>query len=467
MKILVAIASHGTANDYYLSQLVREYRSMSFDVDVVVLSNVQKEVGPGVELVVGLPTKDPWSLPFGHKKIFADRLADYDLFIYSEDDTLLTENNIKAFLRVSADLPENEIPGFLRYELGPDGRRNYPEIHGRFHWDATSVRRRGDYIFAFFTCEHSASYLITRAQLRRAIDSGGFLVPPHRGKYDLPCTAATDPYTQCGFIKVICVSHMTDFLVHHLPNKYIGTRFGIEQKEFDLQIAALLQIGQGGEATSIFLQTETKLADGWYSKDYYEPLRHEVITLIPGSAKRVLSIGCGSGATEGTLSEKEFEVTAIPLDPVISAGAADKGVEVICGDFPAIEKKLLKREFDCLLLLNVLHLVEDPVELLTFFGKFMASSAVAVALVPNMLRLPVLWGRATGDPRFKGLQEYEASGVHFSSPWVVREWFQSAGMNCRTTIDVERTETPNGNRIAESFLRPLMSPEFFTVAEKN
>jgi hypothetical protein len=70
MKLLVAIASYGTSNDRYLKRLVEEYRSMSYGVDIVVLSNVAKPV-EGAEVRVGMPTKDPWSLPFAHKQVLA------------------------------------------------------------------------------------------------------------------------------------------------------------------------------------------------------------------------------------------------------------------------------------------------------------------------------------------------------------------------------------------------------------
>src|SRR5882672_4896242 len=94
LRALVAIASFGTANDRFLQRLIREYRAMPFDIDIVVLSNLDKAVGTGVEVVVGLPTRNPWSLPFAHKKIFVDRVKKYDLFIYSEDDTLITEGTL-------------------------------------------------------------------------------------------------------------------------------------------------------------------------------------------------------------------------------------------------------------------------------------------------------------------------------------------------------------------------------------
>lgn len=122
MKILVAIANHGTKNMGYLATLLNEYRSMPFDTDIVVLSNIPKDLGSDVEVILGCPTKDPWSLPFGHKEVFADRISDYDLFIYSEDDTLITERNIRAFLKAVEVLPKQEIPGFIRFELIEIGR---------------------------------------------------------------------------------------------------------------------------------------------------------------------------------------------------------------------------------------------------------------------------------------------------------------------------------------------------------
>ena len=173
---------------------------------------------------------------------------------------------------------------------------------------------RGESEFAFFTNEHSACYALTRAQLRRAIDSGGFLVAPHEGKYDLLCTAATDPYTQCGMKKLICISRIEDFLVHHLPNKYVGTTFGVDDHEFRRQVDILSRTcGNGHPPTSLF-PTETKLKHARHSKNYYEPVSEELYSLIPSRARNVLSVGCGSGALEIRLVEMGVRVVAVPLD---------------------------------------------------------------------------------------------------------------------------------------------------------
>lgn len=104
MKIMVAIANYGTKNAKYAARLIREYQAMPFDVDIFVLSEAPKDYGKEVNVLVGLPSPDPWSLPFAHKRLFADHAEDYDLFIYTEDDTLIREENLRAYLGASEAL---------------------------------------------------------------------------------------------------------------------------------------------------------------------------------------------------------------------------------------------------------------------------------------------------------------------------------------------------------------------------
>ena len=343
LRVLVAIASYGRSNDRYLELIVEEYSSMAFAVDIVLLSNIDKPF-PGTECVVGLPTKNPWSLPFAHKKLFADRCDSYDLFIYSEDDILITEGNLRAWLEVNASLADDEIAGFLRVETGSNDERSYPDAHAHFHWDPGSVRRRGRHTLAHFTNEHAACYVLTRDQLRKALDSGGFDVPPHEGKHDLLCTAATDPYTQCGLTKLIPVSRLDVFAVHHMSNRYVG-KMGMTAEQFGKQIDVMLRIAQNDEKPKSLLPTETRLWRCAYSKDYYEPVNEQVTSLIPKTARKVLSIGCGSGTTERWLAAKGLHVAAMPLDPIVAQSAAVNGIEMIYEDLEHVDFER-KEHFD-------------------------------------------------------------------------------------------------------------------------
>jgi len=426
MKILVAIASHGHRNDAYLQQLIVEYASMPYDVHVVVVSNEPRELGPDVEVVVGAPTANPWSLPFAHKPIFAERLEQHDLFIYSEDDTLITQDHIEAFLWSSSVLEPDEIAGFLRSERGPDGTLYYSTIHNHYHWDVNSVRWRGGETFAHFTNEHGACYLMTRAQLRRAIASGGFNVPPHEGKYDLLVSAATDPYTQCGFRKLVCISQLPRFTCQHLTNRYIG-RTGISAQLLAPQLAALMETEPGSSEAGGAMRVEPRLPSARWIKSYYEPCRDDLIALLPDTVSSVLSIGCGWGRTEQALLERGIAVTAVPLDRVIGRVAAGHGVRVLPCGLQAAPAALAGEQFDALLISGLIHLVDDPVALLSSYRQLLRPDGLAIASFPNLEHASVRWRRWTRTPALEHLGDAERSGIHITSPGLVRRWLDSAG----------------------------------------
>ena len=438
LKILVAIASYGTGNDGYLSRLLDEYRKMPYDVHIVVLSNVPKNLSPEIEVRVGLPAKNPRSLPFGHKSILAERLEQYDLFIYSEDDTLITEQNIEAFLKVTALLPENEVAGFIRSETDATGKLYISTAHGHFHWLQNSVRSIGDCTFAKFTNQHSGCFVLTRDQLRRVIASGGFLVEPHEGRYQLLETAATDPYTQCGMEKVICISEIEDFIVPHLPNKYAGT-LGVDKQIFQKLVDAMLKAESNRSGSRDLLDTETKLSYAMWSKDYYEPCQSEALMLIPDNCRTVLSIGCGWGETENALAAKGLEVTVIPLDWIIASCIDNEKIRIVHGDLASAREQLMHEQFDCILFSNILHLMTDPAAILCQFVSLLSKSGILIVAVPNFAKLTTFWNRLLRRRPYCELGS-QNTGVHLTSYQTVRRWLKQCqiGVFAATPIVPER-----------------------------
>ncbi|MBI5584172.1 MAG: class I SAM-dependent methyltransferase [Deltaproteobacteria bacterium] len=426
MKILVAIANHGTKNAAYLQRLLQAYRSLPFEVRLVVLSDLPKDLGPDVEVVVGAPTRDPWSLPFGHKAIFAEQADRYDLFIYSEDDTLINQRNIEAFQRVSEVLPEDRLAGFMRYEVEPGGKRTFSTVHSHFHWVPSSLEAYGGLVFASFTNEHSACYLLLRRHLQQAIRSGGFLVPPHSERYDLLVTAATDPYTQCGFKKVVCVSELEDFVLHHLPNQYLG-RMGLDEEDFSRQVSALLNLNsRPGEREELFT-TQTNLYQSLGSRNYYEPCRQDILQHLPGRTGRVLSIGCGWAATEKELLDRGYQVAGIPLDAVIGACARARGIETTPPGFEAALQSLVGETFDLILISEVLQFLPDPAGLLAQCASLLAPGGLLTGSVANFDYLGIWRLVLEGKIPWECVRSFDRAGVHFSNRRKVVRWFKAAG----------------------------------------
>jgi hypothetical protein len=347
-RMLVAIASFGTKNLDLLRESIAAYRSFAtIEVDVVVVCEAPKTL-EGAQVVVGLPSKNPWSLPFAHKAVFAQRVDDYDLFAYSEDDMGVTEDNIQAFVDLTAHLAPDEVAGYLRFELDPVHGKTFPEIHGRFHWQPKSVARRGPHVIAQFSNEHAAYYVLNRSQLKRAIASGGFLRPPYEGRYDMLCSAATDPYTSCGLKKVVCISDLDRFLIHHKSNRYVGS-MGIDVQNLQTQMSALIEILESKRPATTLCEAATLLPGGRWSKPYYDEPDSGDAHLVPKQARSVLSVGAVDGSIEEQLLRRGVSVTAIPLDSVIGAVAAKRGIDVVASTLDKLSAALAQRQFDCVL----------------------------------------------------------------------------------------------------------------------
>jgi len=431
LTVLVTIANHGLKNQYFLEQLLAEYRSMDrYEVDIVVLSDIPKNLGPDVEVKVGLPIKDPWSLPFGHKELFATRLEKYDLFVYTEDDTLVTQRNIDAFVEATRILPDKFIAGFMRYEVSDNGQKFYSSMHSHYHWDPSSVVKIGNSVYAYHTNEHAACFILTRGQLRKAIASGGFLLPPRKDRYDMLVTAATDPYTSCGFKKLLCISRFDDFCLHHLPNVYCG-KLGLESELGRLEMDRLIQLEKQGDVRArrpLFQPSPLRDGDP-RNKNYYENRREDVLERVPRDARRILSVGCGCGTTEAELVKRGITVVGIPLDSIIQTTAIGKGITMLAPDFDLAAKQLEGSRFDCILMLDILQHLPDPLATIRHYHRFLRDGGTIIISAPNWNYKGTLGMRLTSQGReyLDRRSSPRDAAVHPTTKACLSRWLRQSG----------------------------------------
>lgn len=427
LRVLVAIASFGERNLHHLKEIIQRYKSMAMAVDIIVVSEAPKDLPPSVSVAIGLPSNNPWSLPFAHKPLFAERVDQYDLFIYSEDDIGVTEANLRAFLSATQVLRKDEIAGFLRYEKDAAGNLWMPDAHSMYRWDTGSVVDRGGQLFAQYTNEHAAFYVLTQAQLRHAIASGGFLREPYEAKYDMLCAAATDPYTSCGFRKMVRVSDLKDFLIHHMSDRYAG-QMGLPLSSFEEQLGTLAAIHDGVHPATTLCEVESKIPRREWSKSLYEKPHETLMAAVPLNARTVLSIGCGWGATEAELKQRGAEVVALALDSVIGAAAAKRGIQTVYGGLDDCLRSLGNQTYDCVLITNLLHLQQDPAGLFDRCARFVRAGGTLVVDSPNFHQLAILAKRALGNDAFKRLRSFAESGVSTFGPGILSRSAAKAGM---------------------------------------
>ncbi|MGE3327839.1 MAG: glycosyltransferase [Acidimicrobiia bacterium] len=444
MRILVGIASYGNSNDAYLAKLIASYRQMRFDVDVVVLTEASKDVDGATEIRIGLPTSHPYSLPFAHKELFAERADAYDLFIYSEDDTLITQKHVDSFLWATSVLPPTSIAGFLRSEKTPDGTLSCSTVHNHFHWIPESACVHGGQIWAEFSNPHSGSFILTRAQLRKAIESGGFIANPHAARYDMLVTAATDPYTSCGFNKLICVSRLDDFLLPHLSNKYHGS-MGLALDEVKRQGAVLERIALGLETDTRLFNPRARTDDHRWDKRFYEAPDSGLLARVPRRPCRILSVAVGSGALETALLERGHEVVGIPLDNVIAATAAHAGIRLTSPDLEQAQRELAGERFDVIVAQEALHHFRNPALVVGQLVGLAAPGGLVLATVPNRTRhyTKALVGRGRPLPE----ASYGDLEVHIPTRRTAAGWLRDGGAGAITVSPRSATGAVLSHRV--------------------
>ena len=436
MRILVTIANHGVGRPEMVRRLIDEYRSLPHDVSVVLLSDRDKPSSPGVEVAVGAPTDNPYSLPFAHRKIFAQRRDDFDLFIYSEDDTLFTAANLSRWMDLNAKLPSNLVPGFIRHEENSAGLRTYPSFHSGFHWQTETIAEYRGEVVASYSNLHSALYAIDRPALDIALASGNFDVEPHSGRYDMLVMAGAGPFIDCGLERVLPLSRTRELSLHHLPNDYVGV-LGIDDDGLQRQIDACVDVYAGRRIAGQLFPVATKLQEFTYDKMIYEQVLEAIPSAITGSP-RILSVGSGMGLLESRLSE-DHEVVCIPVDAIAQAEIEHLGMASTPPDLTSALDQLHGQRFDAVVLSNVLHHVADPRSWLNALTP-LAPEGVMIASVPEMLsyRARAIGQSVTGRLGLRGhkmskLQPppkapYAQTHLHRSGRRWIRGLLQGAGI---------------------------------------
>ena len=446
MKILIAIASYGNKNDNYLNTLLQSLREISYEKDIIVQSNIEKNLGDDIQCLIGLPNTDPRSLVFSHRQLFIDNLNNYDLFLYTENDILITQQNIEAFLDISKMLPENQVLGFVRYEVNQENEIQLTDIHYQYHWTTKSVQCVQSKIFAQLNNYHSACYLLTQSQLSRAIQSGNYdNFPRISGSGGILEAASADPFIDCGLEKVICLSDIDRFLVQHLPNNYID-KWGLNIKQLKLQIEAMKEIANGDLINSFLLEDQTKLLIRGFDKKYLNNCDQDVLKKIGLGRRKILSVGCGDGSTEEKLLQMGHDVTAIPLDSIIAAIAKGKEIEVLTPDVEQSLDDLSSRKFDYILFLETLQYIAEPEMFLQKFLHILKKNGTIIATFNNISvdhysklinseHFNFTCEKNSNNYENDNYDHFEFSGFNFiNDRRAINSWFTNSGLNINQII---------------------------------
>lgn len=230
MKILVCISNYGNTQINFLKQILSEYNHMDFEIDVILDTTYRLDLSlfENINIQMNLYRRSiKRKLVFKHRENVVNNKDNYDLFLYTENDLLITKQNIIQYLDITKKLPKNYITGFLRYEEKNNEKYLIDVVSEWYTFRQKNILLNGE---KYFTMEnlHQGSWILTKDQLEKAIKSKNFFIKPHTTNkegilYEILESGATDIYTLCSFKhKVFPYEGFEKLLIPHLPNKYIN-----------------------------------------------------------------------------------------------------------------------------------------------------------------------------------------------------------------------------------------------------
>lgn len=131
----------------------------------------------------------------------------------------------------------------------------------------------------------------------------------------------------------------------------------------------------------------------------YEGARPDIQALVPSGVRRILEIGCSTGALGAALRQRDGAfVMGVERDAAYARTAAEVLDEVITED---VEQFLRERPptdppFDCLIGADVFEHLVDPWEAMSSAARLLAPGAVVVVSVPNVLNMKGIWRVVVG-----------------------------------------------------------------------
>lgn len=129
----------------------------------------------------------------------------------------------------------------------------------------------------------------------------------------------------------------------------------------------------------------------------YEAVNAAVLARVPSDARRVLDIGCGSGALGRALKRRgRCDVVGVTYSEAEAAEARRSLDEVVVADLNTFRPPA-GVQFDCVICSHVLEHLIDPVEVLRRLGDGLSAGSRLIVALPNALhwrqRLAFLRGR--------------------------------------------------------------------------
>lgn len=184
----------------------------------------------------------------------------------------------------------------------------------------------------------------------------------------------------------------------------------------------------------------------------YESARPEVLAHVPPAVRRVLDLGCSSGAIGAAVKARTgAEVVGVEIEEAYAADAESRLDRVVCADLAELaardDLEADLGRFDLLIAADVLEHLPDPWSVLRRFAALLEPGCRAIVSLPNVRFWETFWQvgiRGTWPRRAVGI--FDAGHLRWFARRDAHALLQQAGL----AVEVEAPHlriVPRGSRV--------------------
>jgi hypothetical protein len=229
MNILISITSYHESKKSYLTKVLANYLHEYEDHTITFVLSTNYEFEYPNRNIVCLPKiYDGWEFTWNNKKYVLENYEKYDYIIESDDDVFIPKRTFDYYVNTQKYLDgiDNQTKYLCGFNVCEEKNGILYVINaGLAHDTVKQIHQIGEKTFIELTNRHSASYLIDKANMSKALQIGIPSTPCSDGIYGTPDWSISSIYK--NFIKVMPIDEINkNAMALHLPNKYINQDSG-------------------------------------------------------------------------------------------------------------------------------------------------------------------------------------------------------------------------------------------------